>query len=66
MLPQVPKNRNAVFPCFGKGWVDRDPLVVKLKVLSTRRKVEMLRLLREQASSGAQNLPPSRRAQHLL
>jgi hypothetical protein len=40
--------------------------VVKLKVLSTRRKVELLRLLRRRRSSGAQNLPSSRRAQHLL
>jgi len=50
----------------GKGWVDRDPPVVKLKVLSTRRKDELLRLLRSRRSSGAQILPSSRRAQHLL
>ncbi|HXG48827.1 MAG TPA: hypothetical protein VNO52_14480, partial [Methylomirabilota bacterium] len=46
----------------GKGWVDRDPPVVKLKVLSARRKDELLRLLRRRRSSGAQILPSSRRA----
>jgi len=50
----------------GKGWGHRDPPVVKLKVLSTRRKDELLRLLRRSRSSGAKNLPSSRRAQHLL
>jgi len=46
----------------GKGWVDRDPPVVKLKVLSTRRKDELLRLLRRRRSNGTENLPSSRRA----
>jgi hypothetical protein len=38
---------------------------VKIKVLSTRRKDELLRLLRRRRSSGAQNLPSSSGAQHL-
>jgi hypothetical protein len=50
----------------GKGWVDRDPPVVKLKVLSARRKVELLRLLRSRRSSEAPIWSSSRRAQHLL
>src|SRR5579883_637347 len=31
----------------GKGWVHRDPPIVKIKVLSTRRKLELNRLLSE-------------------
>jgi hypothetical protein len=57
---------NTNFNKRGKSWVDRDPPVVKLKVLSTRRKDELLLLLRRSRSNGAQNLPSSRRAQHLL
>ncbi len=51
---------------FGKDWGHRDPLVVKLKVLSPRRRMELLRLLRRRRSRGAKNLPPSAGAQHLL
>ncbi len=50
----------------GKGWVDRDPPVVKINVLSTRRMLELLRLLRSRRSSGAKFLPPSAGAQLLL
>jgi hypothetical protein len=46
----------------GKGWVDRDPPVVKINVLSTRRKEELLLLLRRSRSSGTKTLPSSRRA----
>ena len=56
----------ALLPVPGKGWVDRDPPVVKLKVLSARRKVELLRLLRSRRSSEAPIWSSSRRAQHLL
>jgi len=50
----------------GKGWVDRDPSVVKIKVLSTRRKVELLRLLRNSCSGAAPLLASCAGAQHLL
>jgi hypothetical protein len=46
------------FPAmFGKGWVDRDPPVVKLKVLSARRKGELLRLLRGRAAPCGKRWP---------
>jgi hypothetical protein len=57
---------SAVLAEFGKGWVDRDPPVVKINVMSTRRKRELLLLLRRSRSSRAKNLPSSRRAQHLF
>jgi hypothetical protein len=55
-----------IFWKIGKGWGHRDPLVVKIKVMSTRRKDELLRLLRRRRSSGAPNLPSFAGAQHLL
>jgi len=42
------------------------PPVVKIKVWSTRRKEELLLLLRKSRSSGANSLLCSRRAQYLL
>jgi len=58
--------RNRKQARLGKGWVDRDPPVVKLKVMSTRRKQELLRILRNSRSSGANPLPSSQSAHRLL
>src|SRR5262245_59280347 len=56
----------------GKGWVDRDPPIVKIKVLSARRKDELKKLfseVRRAAASGRAGLAsraftrkPARRA----
>ena len=50
----------------GKGWVDRDPSIVKIKVLSVCRKKELLLLLWRSRSSGAKILPSFAGAQHLF